>query len=150
MIAAILAAAVASLPNTPAVAEIVRLEHQWGQAFLTRDFAFVESIAAPEFKLVVASPNGDLTITPRAEWMRNGHAYKHLGFDERTVDVTTAGDTAVATVEGLWTVQMAEGQPARPIRFVVTDTWVRRHHRWQVIARYSHRLPDAPWPPAAK
>jgi ketosteroid isomerase-like protein len=146
MIAVLLTAA-AALPNAPAIAEIRQLEHRWGQAFVSRDFDFIETIIAPEFKLVVASPNGELAITPRAEWMRTARIYKHLAFDERTADVTIAGDTAVATVEGLWTVQMAEDQPARPIRFVVTDTWVRRHHRWQVIARYSHRLADAPWPP---
>ena len=149
MIAIVLAAA-AALPNAPAIAEIVSLEHRWGQAFVSRDFTFIESIIAPEFKLIVASPNGELVVTPRLEWMRNARIYKHLGFDERTADVTIAGDTAVATVEGLWTVQMAEGQPVRPIRFVVTDTWVRRHHGWQVIVRYSQRLADAPWPPAAK
>jgi ketosteroid isomerase-like protein len=144
----LLAAAAAALPNAPAIAEIGQLEHRWGQAFVSRDFDFIEMIIAPEFKLVVASPNGELAITPRAEWMRTAQVFRHLGFDERTVDVAIAGDTAVATVEGLWTVQMAEDQPARPIRFVVTDTWVRRHHRWQVIARYSQRLTDAPWPPA--
>jgi len=149
MIAIVLAAA-AALPNAPAIAEIASLEHRWGQAFVSRDFTFIESIIAPEFKLIVASPNGELVVTPRLEWMRNARIYKHLGFDERTADVTIAGDTAVATVEGLWTVQMAEGQPVRPIRFVVTDTWVRRHHGWQVIVRYSQRLADAPWPPAAK
>lgn len=148
MIAVLLAAAAAALPNAPAIAEIRQLEHRWGRAFVSRDFDFIETIIAPEFKLVVASPNGELAITPRAEWMRTAQVYKHLAFDERTVDVAIAGDTAVATVEGLWTVQMAEDQPARPIRFVVTDTWVRRHHRWQVIARYSQRLTDAPWPPA--
>ena len=151
MIAVMLAAATAAaLPSAPAIAEIGRLEHRWGQAFVSRDFAFIETIIAPEFKLIVASPTGELAITPRLEWMRNARIYKHFGFDERTVDVTTAGDTAVATVEGLWTVQMAEGQPVRPIRFVVTDTWVRRHDRWQVIARYSQRLTDALGPAPAK
>lgn len=150
MIAVLLAVAAAGLPSAPDIAEITRLEHRWGQAFVARDFDFIESIIAPEFKLVVASPDGELAITRRTEWMRNAHIYKHLGFDERTVDVTTTGDTAVATVEGLWTVQMAEDQPARPIRFVVTDTWVRRNHRWQVISRFSQRLADAPWPPAGK
>jgi len=150
MITILLVAAAAALPAAPAISEIGQLEHRWGQAFVSRDFAFIESIIAPEFKLIVASPAGELAITPRPEWMRNARIYKHLGFDERTVDVTIAGDTAVATVEGLWTVQMAQGQPVRPIRFVVTDTWVRRHHRWQVIARFSQRLTEAPEPPAAK
>jgi hypothetical protein len=150
MIAGMLAVVAAALPTVPATAEITRLEQQWGQALLSRNFDFIESIVAPEFKLVGAGPKGELAITPRAQWMRNARLYKHIGFDERTVDVTTAGGAAVATVEGLWTVQMAEDQPARPIRFAVADTWVLRNHRWQVIARYSQRLTDAPWPPVGK
>jgi ketosteroid isomerase-like protein len=87
----------------------------------------------------------------RDEWMRNARLWVHEGFDARVVDVTTAGDTAVATVEGLWTVKRAPDQPADQVRFVVTDTWVRRHGQWQVVWRYSNRLANAPWPrPAAK
>ena len=65
MIAVMLAVAAAALPNGPAIAEIGRLEHRWGQAFVSRDFAFIETIIAPEFKLIVASPTGELAITPR-------------------------------------------------------------------------------------
>jgi hypothetical protein len=36
--------------------------------------------------------------------------------------------------------------PPMPIRFFVTDTWVRRAGKWQVIHRYSHRLKEAPSP----
>ena len=138
------------MPNAPAIAEIGRLEHRWGQAFVSRDFAFIETIIAPEFKLDRRQPDRGARHYPALEWMRNARVYKHFGFDERTVDVTTAGDTAVGYRRG--PVDRADGRrPAgRPIRFVVTDTWVRRHHRWQVIARYSQRLTDALGPPPAK
>jgi hypothetical protein len=87
----------------------------------------------------------------RDGWMRNAKLWTHEGFDARVVDVTTAGDTAVATVEGLWTVKRAPDQSADRVRFVVTDTWVRRHGKWQVVWRYSYRLANAPWPrPAVK
>ena len=66
-------------------------------------------------------------------------------------DVTRAGDTAVASAKGLWTVSFRPGAPAMPIRFFVTDTWVRRGGKWQVIHRYSHRLgQNAPPHAAAK
>ena len=57
--------------------------------------------------------------------------------------------TGTKKVEGLWTVKRDPAEPADAIRFVVTDTWVRRHGQWQVVWRYSHRLPGAPWPPLA-
>jgi len=62
------------------------------------------------------------------------------------VEVATAGDTAVALVEGLWTVKRRPDRPAEAVRFLVTDTWIRRAGQWQVIYRYSHRLQGAPWP----
>lgn len=136
--------------HNPAAAEIARLEQQWGQAFVKRDFGFIERIVAPEYRLVGADEAGH-DITPRAEWMKNARAFTHHGFRVETVDVNLAGDTAVASAKGLWTVSFQEGAPAVPIRFFVTDTWVRRAGQWQVIHRYSHRLKEAPPPqPSAK
>lgn len=144
-----LAAAVAVAPPAadPAVAEITRLEQQWGQAFVTRDFAFIERIVAPEYRLVVARPDGKYSITRRAEWMKNAQVFKSHAFAVETVDVNRTGNTAVASAQGVWTVSRKAGETPRPTRFFITDTWVRRGGQWQVIHRYSHRLPDASWPP---
>ena len=128
------------------VAAITRLETQWGEAFVKRDFAFIASIIAPEYALAGTTPAGDIAIMRRDEWMKNARLWVHEGFDARVVDVATAGDTAVATVEGLWTVKRDPDKPAEAVRFVVTDTWVRRNGEWQVVWRYSNRLTNAPWP----
>ena len=140
------AAAVAEVD--PAVAEITQLEERWGQAFVTRDFGFIERIVAPEYRLVVASQDGKYSITDRAEWMKNGQNFKSHAFAVETVDVNRVGDTAVASAQGVWTVSRKAGEAPRATRFFVTDTWVRRGGHWQVIHRYSHRLPGATWPPA--
>lgn len=143
------APAVARARDNPAVvAEIRRLEHDWGQAFVRRDFALIERIVAPEFRLAVVSPQGRVFLTYRDEWMRNTRAFEVSAFEAEVVDVTTAGNTAVALVQGLWTVKRRADGPFETIRFAVTDTWLRRNGRWQVIHRYSQRLPEAPWPPA--
>lgn len=144
------AVAVAPPSDLAVVAAIGELERKWGEAFVSRDFAFIGSIVAPEYRLAVAAPDGKVGLTYRDEWMRNGQAFEHQAFVAEVIEVATAGDTAVALVQGLWTVKMRPDRPAQSIRFVVTDTWVRRAGRWQVIYRYSHRLPDAPWPPVAK
>ena len=144
-----IAAAVAASPivSDPAVAAITRLEREWGEAFVTRDFDFLARLIAPEYRLGVARPDGSFGITGRVEWMKNSRDFIHHAFAVETVDVNRAGDTAVASAQGLWTVARRAGEPPRPTRFFVTDTWVRRGGKWQVIHRYSHRLPDAPWPP---
>lgn len=150
VVAALAAQPVAASPAAinPAAAEIVRLEQQWGEAFLKRDFDFLERIVAPEYRLVVADEQGH-GISLRPEWMKNARAFKHHGFTVETVNVNLAGETAVASAKGVWTVSLREGIPAMPIRFFVTDTWVRRGGEWQVIHRYSHRLKDAA-PPQPK
>ena len=149
MLAFVIAAAVAaSAAPDPAVAEIRELERKWGEAFVSRDFDFIDRIVAPEYRLVGAGPDGKYGITRRDEWMKNARLFTHHAFAVETVDVNRARNTAVASAHGLWTVTFRPGQPPTPVRFFVTDTWVRRDGRWQVIHRYSHRLPDAPWPPA--
>lgn len=130
----------------PVAAEIAQLEQQWGQAFVTRDFAFIERIVAPEYRLAVANPNGH-SITLRPEWMANARAFVSHAFEVETLDVNRAGDTAVASARGIWTVSRRPGKPER-MRFFVTDTWVRRGGQWQVIHRYSHRLGVVPAPAA--
>ena len=131
------------------VRDISQLEQRWGEAFIKRDFAFIERVVAPEYKLSLVSNDGMVTLVDRATWMRNSRAWEHRGMELRVVDVATAGQTAVATVQGLWTVKKDAG-PAQALRFLVTDTWVKRNGQWQVMWRYSHRLPQAAWPPAAK
>jgi hypothetical protein len=79
--------------------------------------------------------------------MRNTRAFEIQAFTAEVVDIATAGDTAVALLKGQWTVKRRLDRPAQTLPFVVTDTWVRRNGRWQVISRYSHRLSATP--PAA-
>ena len=168
MLALLLVAAVAASQSAPppaarpvpvavspkadrAVVKLIRnLEQQWGEAFVKRDFAFLETIIAPEYRLAVAAPNGTVALTYRDEWMRTAKVFEHQAFSADVIEVATAGDTAVALVQGLWTVKMRPDRPAQALRFVAADTWVRRKGRWQVIYRHSHRLPEAPWPPVAK
>jgi hypothetical protein len=145
----VMAATVAVATNAadPAVAEITRLEQQWGQAFVTRDFDFIERIVAPEYRLIGSSPDGKYDITRRAEWMKNSRAFRTSAFAVETVDVNRVADTAVVSAQGVWTVSRRPGEAPRALRFFVTDTWVNRSGQWQVIHRYSHRLPTAEWPP---
>jgi hypothetical protein len=142
-LAGVIAAPPAADPAT--VAQITALETRWGEALVKRDFGFIDSIVAPQYALSGTTPAGDIAMMRRDAWMKNARAWVHEGFDARVVNVATAGDTAVATVEGLWTVKRDPNRPAEPVRFVATDTWVRRHGQWQVVWRYSHRI-NAPWP----
>lgn len=133
------------------VAAIRKLEREWGQAFPNRDFAFLERIIAPEFRLASTGPQGNSSITSRADWMRNSRAFHHGAFADEVIDVMTAGDAAVALVRTSWTVQQFADRPAQARHGLCADTWLRRNGRWQVVYRNCNRLPQvSPSPPAAQ
>ena len=131
------------------VADIRALERQWGQAFVQRDFAFLERIIAPEFRLASTNAKGNYSITSRADWMRNSRAFNHVAFAEEVTDVMTAGDTAVALVWTSWTVQRLADRPAQTTLGLCADTWLRRKGGWQVVYRNCNRLPEGSLPPSA-
>lgn len=123
-------------------ADIAAIEQRWGEAFLKGDRAYLESVLAPEFKLMRAE-GGKTLVTPRATWFATLDRYTFHLFEVRTVDVVAAGDTAVATITGRWKVTLA-GRGTRDETFIVSDTFVRRGGAWQVIYRHStpHPLPQ--------
>lgn len=111
------------------------LEQQWGRAFLQRDAAALERIVAPEFRLMRAE-NGTVTFTPRDRWFTNAQRLTFHEYEVQVTDVLVSGDTAVATVQGRWQISRAD-RGKREERFILSDTWVKRHGRWQVVYRHS-------------
>lgn len=111
------------------------LEQQWGQAFLQRDYAAIERIVAPEFKLMRAE-NGTVAFTPRDRWLVIAQRLTFHEYEVQVTDVLVSGDTAVATVEGRWKISRAD-RGTREERFILSDTWVKRAGRWMVVFRHS-------------
>jgi ketosteroid isomerase-like protein len=132
-------AAAQGQPQSSVAAEIAAIEQAWGQAFLTGNRAYLQSVLAPEFKLMRAE-GGEALFTPRARWFETLPRYTFHLFEVRTTDVVAAGDTAVATVQGRWKVSY-EGRGTREENFIVSDTFVRRGGAWQVVYRHSTPFP---------
>ena len=126
------AAAAEAAPDAKALAaQIEAVEKAWGDAILRKDQAELERLLAPEFVLAGGQGRAD---TPRDAWLTNLALMEVTSYAVRVTGVRLVGDTAVATVEGAWTVT-AFGQPSRLDRFTAEDTWVRRGGRWQVVRR---------------
>lgn len=109
-----------------AAAEVRRLEESWVTAFNNRDADFMEQVMAPEYVLANSGGPQGTNITNREGWMRVWLDEAPLPYQARVLDVVVAGDTAVATLEARW----------RRESFL-TDTWVRRNGRWQLVFRHS-------------
>lgn len=109
-----------------AEAEVRSLEEGWTTAFNNRDTRFMERVMAPEYVLVSAGGPQGTNLTRREDWMRVWLSPERLPYQAKVIHVVVAGDTAVATLEASWRRES-----------LLTDTWVRRNGRWQLIFRHS-------------
>ena len=126
------AAAAEAAPDAKTLAaQIEAVEKALGDALVRKDQAELERLLAPEFVLTGTQGRPDVS---RDTWLTNLALMDITSYAARVTGVQLVGETAVATVEGAWTVK-AFGQPARVDRFTVQDTWVRRGGRWQATRR---------------
>ncbi len=115
-------------PRSAVVAanEVRAMEEAWVVAWRARDYPFFERTLAPEFVLASAARPDGTGIIPRNAWLRNWQTAVRTPYEARVLDVVVSGDTAVATIEARWTRES-----------FITDTWVKRNGRWQMIFRHS-------------
>ena len=132
--------------SSPAFADdatdIRAAEAEWNAAIMARDQAILDRYTAPEFELTGGADGRDEAV-PRGAWMANLKRMTLLEYETRVTDLHVAGDVAIATVAGNWTVEMNGRKGSEP--FLLRDTWARRPGGWQVVSRYRiDRDPTAP------
>jgi ketosteroid isomerase-like protein len=115
-------------------AEIRAASAAWAEAIKERDVAKAERILGAEYSLMAPG----LGEMPRAAWLSSLPEYVVHSYSFDDVKVHVYGDTAVmrsryqqhATVFG----------KDRSGELLVTDVWVKRDGRWQVVARHTSLL----------
>lgn len=131
----------ADAANAPAQTDeqlIERLQQEWMNAWVRQDFATLERILAPDYSLTVSSlPGRPIT---RQEWLAMVPRYTASRFEYRDMKVRVFGSTAVVSSIGRGIDAKIDGAD-RSFPFFLTDVWVKRQSRWQVVARYSS-LPE--------
>ena len=115
---------------------IVDGEARWAEAVASGDTKVVESLLADDYLGV--APDGTLhTKQAEIDGMRTSHdavASNHVN----EVKVRFYGDTAIAQGSETW--ELKAGEPRRG-RYVWTDTWLRRHQQWQIVAAEDLTVP---------
>jgi ketosteroid isomerase-like protein len=111
--------------------EFSALYHEWMTAIQEQDFEALDKIIGPEYTYA-ATNHGKQT---RQQWWETVPAYTIKTFELRDLDVLDFGHTAVAVCE-YHQEAVVRGEP-RSGTFLITDTWLRRDNRWQVVARSS-------------
>lgn len=106
-------------------------EQEWMSAILARDLPRLETMLAPEFTYT-ASNHGRRN---RQEWM---DAIAHYDFDDLALlDTTVAEYGQVAVVHARIRQHATLAGQARVGVFLITDVWVCRDDRWQIVSRSS-------------
>ena len=115
---------------------LIELQNDWMDAWRRDDRERLEELLAPEFTLTSARSD---RIVDRAGWLRLLDQVKAESFEYSDFLVHVFGDAAVVKSR-LAQVATVAGQPWNET-FMLTDVWVRRDGRWQVVARHSSTPP---------
>jgi ketosteroid isomerase-like protein len=111
---------------------LIELQNDWMDAWRRDDRALLEELLAPEFTLTSARSD---QIVDRVAWLRLLDQVHAESFEYSDFLVQVFGDAAVVKSR-LTQVASVAGQPWNET-FMLTDVWVRRDGRWQVVARHS-------------
>lgn len=117
-------------------AALIELQHEWMDSWRRLDLARLDELLAPEFILTSARTE---QLVDKAAWLGLLDQVRNESFEYSDFLVRVFGDAAVvhsrmrqvATVAG----KRWDGT------FALTDVWIRREGRWQVVARHSSTPP---------
>ena len=119
-------------------AQFLELEQGWVDALAKKDTAKLEATLAPEFTIVGLGSTADDMIGDRAGWLKLSGQRPWPRHEVKVIKVNKLGGTAV--VHCILTAQYPPQSITAKgglITFLVTDTWVERGGRWQVLSRHS-------------
>ena len=128
----------ASSPDVAPEERFRDLELRWMDALAEKDAAALDQILAEEFTIIGAGSSLEEPVATRQQWLDVG---LKRPFPKHAVRVL-----AVHQLDGVAVVHcvLTADYPPMPwtpeggtLNFLVTDTWVYRDARWQVIARHS-------------
>lgn len=113
--------------------EIKKLEQDWAQAVPNSGAAAIDHYAAEDILMI--SPGGRVMNKAQYKMNLSSGDLKFESMELSDITVHVYGDTAVVvgthTLRGTYNGQDISG------RYRVTDTWVKRNGKWQVVARAS-------------
>lgn len=133
-IAVVLALSVSCLATGQSLEqELKKLENQWSDATVKKDFAALDRIMADDF--TNTSPEGGLST--KAQFIASVKSGEDVlsSFALSDIKVRVYGDTAVVT----YVIKAKETFKGRDVSGTSrdTDTWVKRGGSWQCVASHS-------------
>jgi Domain of unknown function (DUF4440) len=111
--------------------ELVELSHELVRAVQARDGARLEQLLAREFTLLGAA--GELDRDGLLAAASGSYVIDDFSYQE--IDPEVYGDTAVVVSRYRQTARLDGRELTHELR--VTDVWVRRQARWQIVRRHA-------------
>ena len=115
---------------------LIDLQNDWMDAWKRQDRDRLGELLAPEFTLTSARSD---QLVDRDAWLGLLDQVRNESFQYSDFVVHVFGDAAVVKSR-LDQVASVGGQPWNAT-FMLTDVWIRRDGRWQVVARHSSTPP---------
>jgi len=126
--------AAAAGPVSSGDQELIKAEQDWMTAVAKHDEAALRRIVADEFTLTSAFSTGELET--KDGFLKNAiQGVSGMSFEYHDTQVRTFGDTAV--VKTRVKISYSFNGQDRSGDYMVTDVWVKRDGRWQVVTRHS-------------
>jgi len=114
---------------------IAQAESDWAEMTVTNDASVLERILADDFVGVATEGGKHYSKADAIAETKTPTDYVSNHLSE--VKIRFYGNTAVAQGSEFW--QKKDGKTGK---FVWTDTWVKRHKRWQIVAAQDNAVPD--------
>lgn len=111
--------------------EIRDAQQRWGEAVRSKDEPALDEILADEYVLISAR----LGFVDREGWLAMARDYDIEEFEYVDSDVHVYGGAAVSNSRYRQKATF-RGEDLSTV-FYLTDVWVRRDRRWQVVTRHS-------------
>ena len=117
--------------------ELIELQNAWMDAWRRQDRVRLDEILAPEFRLTSARTD---RLVGRAEWLSLLDTVRNESFEYSDFLIDVFGDAAI--VHSRLSQVATVGDQRWDATFALTDVWIRRDGRWQVVARHSSTPPS--------
>lgn len=115
-------------------AEIRAASAAWADAIQRRDVKACDAILGAEYALMAPG----IGVMPRAKWLASLPEYTVHSYRFDDIEIQVHGETAV--MRSRYTQSATVFGVDRSGEMLVTDVWVKRDGRWQVVARHTSFL----------
>ena len=114
-------------PNTEA--QLTKIEHNWADAYVKRDPAFVQRLTTDDFTFI--GPDGN--SVGKADYVKGiSGPTTFTAFDIGELKIRTYGDVAV--VSGIASITAKTGEKDESGKYAFTDVFVKKAGEWKAVA----------------